>query len=602
MQNLNSSDRSNPGVVYLENLDLTYFHEKMEAYAPQTANDINSVKLAKVVHDLTMHIWSFVTPLKFNDKSWSGRGFFAPFPHHRLKNSLQDYVKLSDRNLESYALMDSALQMSMKLLKGEINIKQALEAYHKGLPLTLGTGWRGHAVEVTMLMISPTEHYLVYTNKGLRGDPNKDRKITTPESNVMIYKATKKLTREVVYHLINYYYTREKEGALEQKCFLEGAGITSLREMMGLKLIAEKQAASQSVPNCSWVNAKGGIRAMILLDKMKKLHVYDPSLSDFQIYSRTVDHADSEFKNFSDFTKFQELEHLISLEDHFFSGSSGFTGENYVKLLSEIGTKLSRPRLHYAADRQLQRKILQDKLYSSLATSSMPLSFLLNSDRNPIVLESFIAGSFFIQTKNGARELNYTNEFADVITAFVPEDIKTISQLLAYFPFLRLPIGFQNIDSFQRDNFETCTASKAVFLTRHDCEEYLEGKKAGKMSLFEGTDGYFYFLKLNQDNNFTGFINRHEYLMKAILKVRSHQNHFQILRDRGMAVDTLDQAKAVLSSRKQVLYKDGHTYRLLTSESDVPVVPFKAQHGGLLGALEEASQKSKSRKWAIWRW
>lgn len=204
-------------------------------------------------------------------------GYERAKSHAKVANSVENFSLAHPKLTEEIGRDDvekviEALNKSAKYTIASKTIdtqaKEILEDIRKGNPVTIPTGWAGHAVEVTIY-----KGLLCYTDRGGGVDP-KLRVYQLDTNNIDKAFIKKLLSKDTL-------ITKERSNWFESK--------NGMIKDLGAIEFGRFQADSQEIGNCTMVSAQSGAEALLLLLKLDgKVQTFFENRQKFVNYKNTL--------------------------------------------------------------------------------------------------------------------------------------------------------------------------------------------------------------------------------------------------------------------------------------------------------------------------
>lgn len=236
----------------------------------------------------------------------------------KLFSSVSSFAENKDLNkdAETVKTVVKSIENGIELTNNpHTNLKDLSDKINNGELVTFSTGWRGHAVTITI-----KGDLLAYSNRGQVLDQK-----SAP--GIHIYKIGNKegITEDFLQKLLDadaIDSTLSHEEIIKEKQILLEAkpeqGKTTLKGELQLEFVGRISNKPQKVGNCSWASAKCAFQAGLVLTKMDELkesNHLDPKISEKRCVKKRLENAQKEctpiFKSFDLNHKRLELENII---------------------------------------------------------------------------------------------------------------------------------------------------------------------------------------------------------------------------------------------------------------------------------------------------
>lgn len=399
--------------------------------------------------------------------------------------------------------------------------------------VTVGTGWRGHNVEVTLYKNKSGETFLVYTN---RGEKKRGEVLDDSIDKMKIFKINGEVTKEILAQIMDRKMESEPlKASLAAKLgkdiseltvedikkarmeFFEGKGPRSMHDVLKLEQVGTVEKSEQKVGNCSWANAKGGFHACILLKMMERaMEKPQPDgkmMTAEEALDRVVEPATALFKDWEIDHRLKEMEFFLSLEPAVRNGAVDMKMDEYYSMVVKLSEKLAvKGKFDRYQDSKgfpdaIRQKIgeIEQKVQECMRKNPIPLTSLMNqrSGRPEFPQDELKPGSFLIWNKTVSFDGDVPQKelrimYIDTEGAYkekaIPSNCTTTEDLLRQLPELKYPV--KNVESVESkrfvgkpDNevFESLITEGKAFANADLAKEHLERQPEGTYAIFPST-------------------------------------------------------------------------------------------------------------------
>lgn len=429
--------------------------------------------------------------------------------HMQLANSVEKYFTHDVRtqhlsslgvSTENQAKLRLAMYKSPLYLEGRLPAREALQDLENGIPLTLGAGWAGHAVEVTIC-----DGYLIYTNRS-----PKDR-LDTSSEYMKRFKITKPITEGFIDKLRDQQSRYDEDMMVERRQWLEGLGSDTMASELGLVLedVIEKQG--QKSGNCNWANGKGGVYGAMLLLIRKEIKANNPNVSEVIAFEQAKNIARPIYKDWEVTSRADTLSTFLDLEQEVLNNRLSLSPKDYYLIISNACGKIALKksyRLGSAVDSAAQ--MMMDAK-SKLQKSKLPLIDCFQDtasaeDANTVISSPLNVGGFVLRRD---RQMNmYFIHYKDTQGRVVQEQltyqpegiflignhrVTTLGGLMSRMDNLTVPISCEYIkETLNAPVIKSILESKVVASSWQEAEEFLE-KRTIEFTVVARKNGAFTF-------------------------------------------------------------------------------------------------------------
>lgn len=312
---------------------------------------ISSEGIAKFITTAIGHEWGLSGNVDVNGVQHSFEKGYSDINHMRLAGSVEKYFaanqgnqtspasRLNPQNLEN---LQACLNNAPQYMRHTRSADEAVNDYNKGLPVTLGSGWRGHSVEITL-----HNGYLIYTNRGETLDESSGRM----PGNMMVYKINGKVTKEVIEKLLSRDNKENEAKKADQMKYIENSGPNTMVGELGLELVDVVEKKGQKVGNCSWANTKGAVYSsmtLMLMQDIKEKNVADnkqnpqiPLLTEKEVLAQASQQAKEIYKDWEVSSRHDELNSFLALENDVLAKNVALSPKDYFTAITKIGAKIA---------------------------------------------------------------------------------------------------------------------------------------------------------------------------------------------------------------------------------------------------------------------
>jgi hypothetical protein len=263
----------------------------------------------------------------------SEEGSVSTLTHFALAHSVKKFFKetkpkphsaLSRLPEETKKQILFSLEKSISYTGSVSSTQDLLSNYKAGNPITLGTGWYKHGVEVTL-----HNGYLIYTNKGER--------LERFESQMKLFKINGEVNEDFINRLKNYNGNNSNNLKKQKMEWLEGRG--GMQKDLDLQKIGIIPKKDQKIGNCAWANTKGGFHAELLLlmleSKLKENSTFSPKDALISIQNDALEI----FKDWEYFNRFDKLKVFLDLSKEVFKPNFSLSPQSYFAFFAEMSFK-----------------------------------------------------------------------------------------------------------------------------------------------------------------------------------------------------------------------------------------------------------------------
>lgn len=370
------------------------------------------------------HEWGIGAQIIIGGQSISTEGFYRTDAHQRLAASVKEFLSAPLNYGSALSRLDAEFRQSMSetiinsleravdYARDDNDAAQLLADYQAKKPVTIGTGWHKHAVEVTL-----HDGYLFYTNRGLRlhGEALEDS-----NAKMKCFKIdSSKVTLELIQQIMASDDHDSPEAKNERMQWFEGGG--GLHAALGVDAarpdgVVDKK--EQKIGNCTWANCKGGFHAeliaLLLIQNLKEKEKFLTFEAAF-LAANTL--GTEIFKEWEYGNRSKAVDDIIAMEEMTKKAGAELTPGTYYALLCELGAKVGRKgsdltyvRLRPNPVIQALNKEMKTKLDRHMKNLDMKLEdCLFEADfANQMQLNIFMADSMpgdFLLAKNAKNEV-----------------------------------------------------------------------------------------------------------------------------------------------------------------------------------------------------
>lgn len=328
-----------------------------------------------------------------NSRKVRMEGYDRVKAHGKVADAMENFLctkRNGKENLsEKETLIIEALHKSAGYDPKDLNAKakEILNDIKSGKPVTIPTGWQGHAVEVTI-------------HNGLMCYSNLGRSTKNFNHGMYVYKINpEKIDKKFIKKLLrtcSYYpnaYTillRDAEVKDRMKWFESAKGMFGQLEGEPVMTLLKQQ---QSVENCTFAAAKCGAEALELLFELKDVKQVEKNSSEFELFLRKeqfsfflnlvsgIQKSDRKNKILSDASEFRVISEIC--QKFFHSPIEAKKAAEYLDEILEDKFFLEKYKikdcivdLHNVPQNQCKQYI------GELLTSALPGSFIIYKDSN----------------------------------------------------------------------------------------------------------------------------------------------------------------------------------------------------------------------------
>lgn len=271
------------------------------------------------------HHWGIKGTVEIAKKKVQLEYNYLEITHANLSNSVAAYFK-SDSGFagklsgEQKSLIETSLHRSLNYTYTSKSAAQALGDYQSEIPVTFGTGWQNHGVEITLY-----NGLLTYTD---RSKPDSD-------SRMQIYKIGRELTVEDLKKLM---ITLRNQVDSSRRDWFRNGGMQKDLKLKPVETVVKKSGMKGAF--CTWANVKGGFHSLLILVKAREYENQGMTLE------RAISKASAEarviYKDWQWFHKKMDLETLLVIKEDIENGKSPMDKETYDDLCRTISQKITQ--------------------------------------------------------------------------------------------------------------------------------------------------------------------------------------------------------------------------------------------------------------------